>query len=211
MGMDFQLMLLFFIPLGLNLSVIYLSFLDWYERELRAVKSTLVFYLLSLLAVLVVFYFGGDYLITIENIYRIIVTTIFFLIFPEIYLFVVWIRKGANKSFIVLSVLSYTAILWLILPHVFWLVGVTGAVTIVTATYFAGVILGTLLPVAIIKEVEVKDGFFTASAATTSLTLSDAVSKNLHGFSIFGNIWVQLAILVGSAILSFYIYRRAVR
>lgn len=209
--MDLRFALILFIPLGLNLSIIYLSFLDWYERELRAIRYILICYLLSLVIVSLLYEFGSVYLSAFERIYTVVATTVFFLVFPEIYLLTAWLRKGAHKSFIILSVLSYTAIFWLTLPSAFLLIGVTGVVMIIIATYIAGVILGTLISVGVIKEIEIKDGFFTASAATASLSLSDAVSQYLQGFSIFGNYLIHLIVIIVSYVLSFYIYRKAVR
>ncbi len=44
----------------------------------------------------------------------------------------------------------------------------------------------------------------------SAFIISDAASKYIYNFTIFMDIRIQLAIIIGSAILSFILYKRAV-
>ncbi|MGQ4891318.1 MAG: hypothetical protein ACP6IP_02410 [Candidatus Njordarchaeia archaeon] len=201
--------ILLFFPLTVNIAAFYLSFLDWYERELKGNTALVYSTIISIIIVGGIFFLGEYISSDLLTIYKVLVTTAFFMFFPEIYLFIAWSRKGANKAFVLLSVAAYTSLLWLLLPLGYSLLPSLSVQTIIIATYISGVILGTLFPIAVIKEIRLKDGFITASAATTALSISDAVSKYIYDFSIFQNIWIQWGIIIGSAVLSWFLYRRA--
>ena len=198
-----------FASLFLNIGVVWLSFLGWYERELRYQRIFSISLIISLLISLGIYFLSNNIPSDLLYIYYVISTTLLFLMFPEIYLLVVWLRKGSHKSFLILSVASFIAILWVILPIIFYVLPTFTAFTILISVYVAGVILGTLFSVAIIEEVRPRDGYITASAATAALSISDAVSKRIHNFAIFVDIKIQLAILIASTLISWFLYKRA--
>jgi len=198
------------IPLTIDIATIRLSFLSWYERELKY-KTSLLFSLILSVVLCVTFWFSSTWIpedLTLT--YQVITTTLFFLMFPQLYLLIIWARKEAQKAFLLLAVSAYISAFWLLLPLGYILIPNLDIKGKILASYISGAILGTLFPIGIIEEVRPRDGFITASAATTALSISDAASKYIYNFTIFADIKIQLAIIAGSAILSFILYKRAV-
>ena len=207
--MDYQIFLMLLLPLSIDISTIWLSFLSWYEREIKYKGILLISFIISSILCVALWFFYT--IIPLEYIlfYRVIITSIFFLMFPQLYLLVIWIRKGSQRGFLLLAVSAYIASLWLILPIGYSLIPSISLKGKILADYITGVILGTLFAIGIIEEVRPKDGYITASAATAALSVSDAVSKYIYNFAIFTDITIQIAILVASSLLSFFLYKRA--
>ena len=208
-SLDLSIIGLLIIPLTIDIATIHLTFLSWYERELKY-KTILTTAFIMSVALCTAFWFLSIWMpeeLTLT--YQVISTTLFFLMFPQLYLLTIWARKGAQKAFLLLAVSAYISAFWLLLPLGYALIPNLDIKGKVLASYISGAILGTLFPIGIIEEVRPRDGFITASAATTALSISDAASKYIYNFTIFMDIKIQLAIIAGSALLSFILYKRA--
>ncbi len=211
MSSYFFLLLLF--PLPISFAFIRLSFLSWYERELRIRKALIIGFFLSIILVCGLIFVLSKGLIptVLLMIYNQVVISIFLLGIAQLVYSLFWIRKGVQSAFLVTTVASYISLFWLIFPVVYYLIIPLDALRVLAASYFSGAIVGTLVPIAVIEEVRIKEGLTTVSIATSSLSAADAVSKTLVHQSVFPSYTVQLIIFTLSFVISSYLYKKLVK
>jgi len=186
--------------------------MSWYEREVQLRKTFLLSGIISIVICGILSYFSYIGIIqTLPSFYKQIIISIFFLSLAQILFATFWIRKGIQSAFIIVSIAAYISLLWLIFPLIYIELLPLDELRILLASYFAGAIFGSILPIAIIKEIRPKEGITTVSVATTALSAADVVSKTLIQQSVFPSYIVQIAILGISFLLSGYFYKKLTR
>ncbi len=208
--MELSHIALLLLPLGINFAFIRLSFMSWYERELKLRNVLLQGFGLAFLMTIIMGLIIYTNLISEELsfIYQQIIISAFFLGIAQLVFSLFWIRKGVHTAFLVVTVASYISILWLLFPLIYINILPLNELQILLASYFSGAIIGTILPIAIVEEIRPKEGITTISVATTALSAADAVSKVLIHQSVFPSFIIQIVIFAVSFILSGFFYSR---
>lgn len=198
------------IPLAISLATIRLTFLSWYEREIKYKSSLIISLIVSLIICAVLWYVSPMMSEDLLMMYQVISVTTFFLMIPQLYLLVTWTRKGAQKAFICLSVSAYIMVLWLLFPLAYMLIPKLTPQQKLIASYISGITVGTLLPMGVIEEVEVKDGVVPATTATLALTIADGVTSHIFNFTIYMYPTLQWAMMGVFLIITPIVIRKIV-
>jgi len=165
----------------INISLLYLSLLDWYKREERVSQSLKLGLIVGILAgFLFPLLMFGSHNQHIVYIYSQLAFASFILSLMVLYPFVSWIRKKIYSYFYVCVYLAYDILLWFLFPLFFYGVMKLDVNEVLIASYMAGAVLGTLLATAILKEIRTKEVILGGlPAITTAITIADYSSRAL--------------------------------
>ena len=207
-----------FAVFSITFCVIYLSFLDWDEREDR-VGSILKISLVAGVLIAMVFsaiLVGLSDKVLVE-IYRELILSTFILTLMMLYPFISWARKQVYSHFYVTVYISYDVLLWFIFPPFFYSVMGLKKIQVVIANYVTGAIMGTLLATAIMREVRAKEVIFgSLPTITTAITIADfsarAFSSVLPDIPILGILTINTVhlFLPIAVIIQYFYYKKVV-
>jgi|GEM_PF-4104267 len=201
-----------------NLSIVYLSFLDWYRREdeteaMRALKiSAVLSTIFSLILIYTMLSVMPEDLVAL---YRDLILVSFILSVMCLFPFLVWIRKKIYAHFYIAAYLSYNILVWFVAPVFLYVVFEMDYFHMTIANYLLGAILGTLLATAIIREIRPKEWILGGlPAITTAISVADfvtrAIGSQLKLIIIVPGVSLNLihVILIVSLIIQYIYYKR---
>ncbi len=200
---------------AVNGSLLYLSALDWYEREGRVediAKGSVVLGILGgfVLSAILLVSNAPD----MVYVYWELVLAAFILSLMVLYPYISWVRKKIYSHFYVAAYVAYNIAMWFIFPAFFYVVMGLGRNETIVASYLMGVILGTLLASAIIREIKVREVILgSLPAVTTAITVADfssrALSTILPKLIVLGPITINAVhvFLVVSLMVQYFYYR----
>jgi len=201
-----------------NLSIVYLSFLDWYRREdeAEAMRALKVSAIISMLLTVVLLYAITNIMPDeLAILYRDFVLVSFILSIMILYPFLVWIRKKIYAHFYVAAYLSYNILVWFLAPPFLYSVLRLDYFHMIIANYLLGAILGTLLATAIIREIRPREWILGGlPAVTTAISVADfvtrAIGSRLQVIVIAPGLTLNLihVILIASLIIQYIYYKR---
>jgi len=203
---------------SINICLVYLSLLDWYEREERVSEilrfSVVLGVILALAVPTIIIILNSQ---DMAYIYKELTLATFVLSLLTLYPFISWVRKKMYSYFYVGAYIAYDAILWYVFPLFFYGVMNLARNQVLIADYVAGAVLGTLIATAIMREIRTKEVILgSIPAVTTAITVADfssrALSSVLPGIVNLGVFTINTVhiFLWISLIIQYFYYKRVV-
>ncbi|MEM4533579.1 MAG: hypothetical protein QXJ52_02300 [Candidatus Korarchaeota archaeon] len=164
-----------------NLSILRLSLLDWYRREedveiIRTFKiSAGPALLISIILSCLIYSAIAPALV---DVYKNLVLVSFILTVVCLYPLLVWIRKKMYNYFYVASYIAYDILIWFMVPIFLHITFGMQYTELITITLLLGVIIGTLIATAMIKELRLREWILGGiPGITTAISISDFITR----------------------------------